>query len=371
MPRKTSRISLMRRLAGLLAVGLSVAALAQSVPFPTYAPGENTTTSTGPTYSQHLSNPWVVSDGAIITPAGTQVYLGITTRAKALALNPNTSTHTAAILQMGAPQAVTIFNTQTGTVVQTYSVPYTNSEGVASNDSDGSSTGISYTPDGKYLLFSQDGNSFYGSLKQGSFVGIASVSSGGILSDYAHVSVPMDVNAGYYLTNATCFGNSPGGTTGSFLIPCGYAASIFSDAVLTSYPTGIAVSSDAKTAYVVLDNNDTLAKIDLTASHTGRGRGSPRRQRPAQRRDLSGWQDRLRLQRGRPDCYRDDFQEYSNGTPVVAAYPTGSTATGTVSVVDLASFKVTGSIETGLHPTGMAFWGKYLLVANTYSDTSR
>jgi YVTN family beta-propeller protein len=38
-------------------------------------------------------------------------------------------------------------------------------------------------------------------------------------------------------------------------------------------------------------------------------------------------------------------------------------------VVDLASFKVTNTISTGLHPTGMAFWGKYLLVANTYDDT--
>ena len=65
---------------------------------------------------------------------------------------------------------------------------------------------------------------------------------------------------------------------------------------------------------------------------------------------------------------RSDFQEYSNGTPVVAQYPTGSTDTGTVSVVDLATFTVTGSIETGLHPTGMAFSGKNLLVANTYSD---
>ena len=52
-----------------------------------------------------------------------------------------------------------------------------------------------------------------------------------------------------------------------------------------------------------------------------------------------------------------DFQGYSNGTPVVAAFPTGSTSTGTVSVVDLSAFKVTESIETGLHPTGMAFWG--------------
>ena len=56
-----------------------------------------------------------------------------------------------------------------------------------------------------------------------------------------------------------------------------------------------------------------------------------------------------------------DFQGYSNGTPVVARYPKVPHSTGTVSVVDLASFTVTGSIETGLHPTGMAFWGNNLL----------
>ncbi len=65
----------------------------------------------------------------------------------------------------------------------------------------------------------------------------------------------------------------------------------------------------------------------------------------------------------------NDFQLYSDGTPVVAKYPEGSTATGTVSVVDLSTFTVTGSIETGLHPTGMALWGKKLLVANAYSDS--
>ena len=38
-------------------------------------------------------------------------------------------------------------------------------------------------------------------------------------------------------------------------------------------------------------------------------------------------------------------------------------------MVDLSSFRVTNTIDTGLHPTGMAFWGKYLLVTNTYSDS--
>ena len=161
MSRNTSQHhSLIKRLlplAGLLAAGLSVPALAQSVPFPTYSPGENTNATTGPTYSQPLANPWVVSDGTIITPVGTQVYLGITTRAKEIALNPNSATHTAAVLQMGAPQAISIFDTQTGKVLQTYSAPYVSGT-TTKSDSDGGQGGIAYTPDGKHLLFSQDGS---------------------------------------------------------------------------------------------------------------------------------------------------------------------------------------------------------------------
>ncbi len=370
-----------RLLAGLLSMGLSVAAGAQSVEFPTYTPGENTSATTGPTYSKPLSNPWVASDGTIITPAGTQVYLGITTRAKAIALNP-TGNHTAAVLQMGAPQAVTIFNTQTGAVLGTYKVPYTNSKGGTSYDADGSSTGIAYTPDGKYLLFSQDGDS-----GPSSFVSIASVNATtGLLTNYAQVNVPIGVNSEGQLSNVTCFtstgynsfglptgppatGVSPPGTTGSFAIPCGYPYSIFSDETFTSYPMGIAISADAKTAYAVLDNNDTLTKIDLTATTPVEG--------PEVRvgniphsviLSPDGKTAYVSNEAGRI-ATANDFQLYSNGTPVVAEYPTGTTATGTVSVVDLSTFTVTGSIETGHHPTGMAFWGKYLLVANTYSDS--
>jgi len=350
--RNHSRIKRLGLLAGLIAGGLSFAGLAaaQSVPFPTYTPGENKTGTQGPNYPSTLPDPWVVSNGTIITPAGTQVYLGTTTRAKAVALNP-TGNQTAAVLQMGAPQAVTIFNTETGAVLQTYK-PF--------GTKNGAPTGIAYTPDGKYLLFSQDS----------SFVAIASVNSTtGLLSDYAHVSVPMDANAQGVLTNVTCFPNSPGGTTGSILIPCGQTVSLVSDGTSTSYPTGIAISSDAKTAYVVLDNNDTLTKIDLTAPAPVEG--------PEVRVgnvphsvviSPDGSTAYVSNEAGRI-AKESDFQGYSNGTPVVAHYPTGSTSTGTVSVVDLATFTVTGSIETGLHPTGMALWGKRLLVANTYSDS--
>src|SRR6201996_2021701 len=349
--------SVKRSFAALLAAaGLAGTALAQSVPFPTYTVGGNKNATNGPTYPSNLGTPWVTSNGQIITPAGTPVYLGITTRAKAVALNPP-GNHTAAVLQMGAPQAVTIFNTQTGAVLQTYSP-------AAGKDHDGSSNGIAYTPDGKYLLFSQDGSS-----RAGSFIGIASVGASGTLSDYAQVAVPMDIDANNVLTTVNCFPNSPPGTTGSVAIPCGQTVSINSDGAKTSYPLGIAVSSDGKTAYAVLDNNNTLTKIDLTAFTPVQG-AEVRVGNVPHSVVISpdGKTAYVSNEAGRIATERD-FQGYSNGTPVVAAFPTGSTVDGTVSVVNLSTFTVTGSITTGLHPTGMALWGKYLLVANTFSDS--
>jgi YVTN family beta-propeller protein len=347
MSRKDSqnhpRIDPLRPLAALLAAGMSIPALAQSVPFPTYQVGPQT------------NGTYVVSDGTIITPAGTQVDLGIRVRAKAIALNP-TGNHTAAVLTMGTSPsngngAVEVFNTQTGAVLESYSF--------GGKDSHGSNLGITYTPDGKYLLFSQDS----------SYVAIASVGPTGLLSDYSHVSVPMDVNGAGILTTVTCFPNSPPGTTGSISIPCGQTVSIVSDGTSTSYPMGIAISSDAKTAYVVLDNNDTLTKIDLTQTTPVEGAEIRVGNVPhSVVISPDGKTAYVSNEAGRIATEKD-FQGYSNGTPVVAHYPTGSTATGTVSVVDLSTFTVTGSISTGLHPTGMAFWGKNLLVANAYSDS--
>src|ERR1700747_3111750 len=97
--RNKSRISHLRPLAGLIAAGLSVptTAAAQSVPYPTYV--------TGP----QGNGSWVVGNGQVITPAGIQIDLGIRVRAKAIALNPNLNTHTAAVLTLGAGEAVEVF----------------------------------------------------------------------------------------------------------------------------------------------------------------------------------------------------------------------------------------------------------------------
>jgi YVTN family beta-propeller protein len=346
--RTDSRINRLLPLAGLLAAGLSIPVLAQSVPFPTYTVGPQPDGS------------YVVSDGTIITPAGTQVDLGIRVRAKAVALNP-TGNHTAAVLTMGTSASngngpVEVFDTQTGKVLQSYS-------SAKGKDSSGSHVGITYTPDGKYLLFSQDS----------SYVAIAKVSAAGLLSDYAHVSVPIDgspfsVIEGQYfdttVNRVTCFPHSPPGTDGSYAHSCGHT-----EGTNSSYPLGLAVSPNGKTAYSVLDVNDTLTRIDLTAATPTQGAQIRVGNVPHSVVIASDGKTAYVSNEAGRVAKEKDFQEYSAGTPVVADNPTGATTTGTVSVVDLSSFKVTNTISTGLHPTGMALWGKYLLVANTYSDS--
>ena len=326
--RSSPRINALRPLAGLLVMGLSFAAFAaaQSQPYPTYV--------TGP----QPNGSWVVGDGQVLTPAGIQVDLGIRVRAKAIALNPNVQTHTAAVLTMGAAQAVVVIDTKSGVVLQNYST-----FGV---DPSGSYGGIAYSPDGKYLAFAQDSGT--GNL------GIAKVTDQGLLEDYAQVSLPTNNSF------IPCFPNSP---PGSYGIACG---SFWGG---ESYPGGAAFSRDGKTAYVVLNENDTLAKIDLTATPLTQGPQIGVGNAPHSIVINSGGTTAYVSNEGGRLATEGDFQIFSASTEIVADPVVGAAITGTVSVVDLASFKVTATISTGLHPTGMAFYGRYLLVANTYSDS--
>ena len=300
-------------------------AAAQSKPYPTYV--------TGP----QPNGSWVVSSGQVINPSGLQVDLGIRVRAKAIALNPNLRSHTAAVLTMGASEAVEVFDTSTGVVLQDYIA--------LGEDSHGSYNGIAYSADGKHLVFSQDSSN----------ITIAKVTEEGLLEDEAQVSVPPNNSF------IKCFPNSP---AGSYAIPCGtfYTPS-------TSYPGGVAVSKDGKSAYALLSQNDTLTRIDLAAK--------PPRQAEQIRVgnaphsiviDHTGTTAYVSNEGGRA-ATRADFQIFSAGTEIVADQVVGAAITGTVSVVDLSTMKVTSTISTGLHPTGMALYGRSLLVANTYSDT--
>jgi YVTN family beta-propeller protein len=331
--RNKSRANRLRPLAGLMAAGLGFtgAAAAQSqLYYPTYEVGPQ------------LNGSWVVSDGAIINPAGTQVNLGIQVRAKAVAVNPNPKTHTAAVLTMGTYSsngngAIEIFDTSTGVVLQNYTP-------AAGNDPSGSYSGIAYSADGTELVFSQDD----------SFVTIANVNPQGFLSDDAQISVPPNNSF------ITCFPNSP---PGSYFVPCGtfYTPS-------TSYPGGLALTQDGKSAYALLNQNNTLTQVNLVTNQQGtqvRVGNAPH----SVVINNTGTTAYVSNEGGRI-ATETDFQIYSAGTEIVADPFVGAAITGTVSVVDLASMTVTDSISTGgLHPTGLAFYQGSLLVANTYSDT--
>ena len=228
------------------------------MPFPTYV--------TGP----QPNGSWVVSSGQIITPAGKQVDLGIRVRAKAIALNPNGRTHTAAVLTLGASEAVEVFDTRTGDVLQNYIA--------FGQDSQGSYSGITYSADGKHLLFSQDSSN----------VTIAKVSPQGLLEDNAQVSVPPDNSF------IKCFPNSPPGDGA----PCG---TFFTPS--TSYPGGIALSRDGKSAYALLNQNNTLTKIDLTATTPTQGPQIRVGNAPHSIVIDSRRHDRVHQQRGWPGCH--------------------------------------------------------------------
>jgi YVTN family beta-propeller protein len=325
--RNKSRTNRLRPLNGLLAAGLSLPMLAgaQSKPYPTYV--------TGP----QPNGSWVVSSGQVINPSGLQVDLGIRVRAKAIALNPNLRSHTAAVLTMGASEAVEVFDTSTGVVLQDYIT--------LGEDSHGSYNGIAYSADGKHLVFSQDSSN----------ITIAKVTEEGLLEDEAQVSVPPNNSF------IKCFPNSP---AGSYAIPCGtfYTPS-------TSYPGGVAVSKDGKSAYALLSQNDTLTRIDLTAKPPKQAEQIRVGNAPHSIViDHTGTTAYVSNEGGRA-ATRADFQIFSAGTEIVADQVVGAAITGTVSVVDLSTMKVTATVSTGLHPTGMALYGRSLLVANTYSDT--
>ena len=288
-----------------------------------------------PTYftGPQSNGSWVVSSGQVITPAGTQVNLGIRVRAKAIALNPNVATHTAVVLTMGTSTAdgngaVEVFDTNAGVVLQNY-IPF-------AKDPHGSYNGIAYSADGKYLVFSQDS----------SYVTIAKVDASGMLSDDAQVIVPANNSF------ITCFPNSPpgsGNACGKFYTPS------------TSYPGGVAVSNDGKSAYALLNQNNTLAKIDLTATPPMQGTqirvGNAPHNVFINSNDTTAY---ISNEGGRA-ATQSDFQINSAGTEIVADPVVGAATTGTVSVVDLASMKVTNTsrpvyTRRGWRSTGNICW---------------
>ncbi len=161
----------------------------------------------------------VASTNQTLTPAGTIVELGAPVRAKAIAVNPNQKTSSAAVLLMGSPQPLIIFNTATGRVLQRF-IPGDVTAISEKDRSAGSFNGITYSADGLKLLFSQDDN----------YVVIANVNQKtGLLGNEQRVHLPEPPADGRPYHNAKSIN-----------------------------PGGIAFSSDSKRVYVALNAANTL-----------------------------------------------------------------------------------------------------------------
>ena len=340
MSRKSSYLVRCLVRSTLLAAGAAATSAAFADPsteFPTYTVGPQANGS------------YVMSTGQIITPAGKVINLTdnlngtqSAVRAKQIALNPVNHNY-AAVLLMGASSAVDVINLGTGKITQQYT-PF--------QDSSGSFTGISYTPDGAHLLFSQDN----------SYLAVANVDpTTDNLSDNTHVALPA--------SNAAI--NCAGITLGLPSDPVNNLCGQFYTGG-TANPAGVAVSADSKTGYVLLNQNNTLQAIDLSNAATNgsvAAKGAPVRVGNAPNSVVVNGKYVYVTNEGGRVATSSDFTNYSTGTPIVADKFNGSAVTGTISVYDSATGQVVDAIESGgRHPTGMTISGGFLFVTNTSSE---
>ncbi|GAA4216421.1 bifunctional YncE family protein/alkaline phosphatase family protein [Actinocatenispora rupis] len=133
----------------------------------------------------------------------------------------------------------------------------------------------------------------------------------------------------------------------------------------SALPAGMALSPDGTRLYVALNGSNTLGVLD-TATNT-LTRQIPVGNAPRQV-VLTGGEAYVTNEGGRPAA-DGEYTNDSYGTTVVADSSTGAATTGSVSVVDLASGKETGTIRVGLEPTAAYLTGHTLMVANSNSDS--
>lgn len=265
----------------------------------------------------------VASSNQTLTPAGTIVELGSPVRAKALALNPRGKT--AAVLLMGAAQPVVILDVGTGQVLQRF-LP--DSSGATLSKA-GSFTGITYSPDGRRLFFSQDDNHLVIAevdAKTGTLAGSQSLVLPRPPADGRPYRTPSAIN-----------------------------------------PGGIAVSRDGSRAYVVLNAANTLGVVDLKGRQARLVAQIPVGNAPNSV-VVRGNYAYVSNEGGRP-ATPQDFTNSSDGTPIVVDRKDAFAITGTISVVDIKTGKEVRTIDVGLHPAGMTISGDALYIANAYSDS--
>jgi YVTN family beta-propeller protein len=133
----------------------------------------------------------------------------------------------------------------------------------------------------------------------------------------------------------------------------------------TSYPVGLALSTDGTSLYVALSRLNTIGVINVATqtlvSQIAVGNAPYGITVVGNKAYVSNEGGRV--------ATSGDFTNNSSGTQIVADPSSGGSITGTVSVVDLSAGQLVKTITVGLQPTEMTIHGQYLFVANTNSDS--
>jgi YVTN family beta-propeller protein len=204
-------------------------------------------------------------------------------------------------------------------------------EACPSDQSDGSFTGLNYSPDGSRLFASDPNGS----------VMVADVAADGTLHGCRKIALPVtDPKRG-------------GGTL------------LHTEGSNTGYPGGLALAPDGHSLYVALNMNNSLAVVDLDRNAVT---GEIAVGNAPYAVVVDGDTAYVTNQGGRVAAGAD-YTNMSAGTEIVSDPHTGRPVSGTVSVVDLKTRRVVATIEVGLHPTAMTLSGGSLFVCNTNSDT--
>ena len=313
----------MNRTAALLfavVAGMQAIALVGQEPAPSY---ENLR------IGESASGRIVVPTNQVLSPAGKQV--AFSGRPTDVALSPDG--RWLAVLERGH---VVIIDPQSGTLVS------------RAKHASGSYAGIVFTPGGKRLLASNIRGS----------IGVFSVGDDGQLTAEMPISLP--VSAGANKENAANSETGPQSPTRQPLPP---AAD-----VKNAVPIGLALDSQGKSLWVVLNLRNSLAQIELESGQIVRE--IPVGSAPygvvliGDKAYVSNWA-------GRHPGPKDTAAASGDGSPVRVDPKRFIASDGSVSVVDLKAGKELTQIVVGLHPAGIIATpdGRYVLVANANSDT--
>ncbi|MGN6292419.1 MAG: alkaline phosphatase family protein [Chitinophagaceae bacterium] len=132
------------------------------------------------------------------------------------------------------------------------------------------------------------------------------------------------------------------------------------------YPGGFCIDEESGYAYVTLNRNNSICVVNLRSKKIEKeipvGIAPYTIIKKDNKLYVSNFGGRKPL--------ANDITARSSGSPIVINPANGVASSGTVSVIDLASFKTIGEIPVGLHPGSMVLSNdkKKLYVANSNSD---